>query len=88
MTKDEFVNRYLTIDQFKQLSSNLWTEYTHDCDNCNFMGSVKTPYANEPIVDIHVCETPHGISFIARFGSEGHEYASGDYVGVITRYFK
>lgn len=50
--------------------------YRHDCDRCEYLGQWLQ-------YDLYVCGTSSlsGQSVVARYGSIGHEYASGD-VGV------
>jgi hypothetical protein len=85
MTRDEFVNRYLTVNQADQLGSDAFIAHKHDCDNCAFMGSIVT--IENRIGDIYVCSSHYGISFIIRFSSDGPDYASGDNVRSVIRYF-
>jgi hypothetical protein len=52
--------------------------FTHDCDVCRFLGS-------EHGHDLYFCPSPGGVEFgsvVARFGSEGRDYASMP-VGVV-----
>jgi hypothetical protein len=85
MTRQEFTDRYLTVNQAEQLGVDVWPNYEHDCDNCTFMGSILT--IENRIGDIYVCNSHYGISFIIRFSGCGPDYASGDNVKSVTRYF-
>jgi hypothetical protein len=49
------------------------TRYQHDCNNCIFLGHYKE-------YDLYYCPSDRGAIYstvIARYGNEGHEYASG-----------
>ena len=58
--------------------------HIHDCDKCEYIGSIEgTGDWSEQYYDLYVCEETLfsdtcGPSFIARYGSEGHEYVSMD----------
>ena len=46
-------------------------QYTHDCDICEFKGSIHLEETQED-VDIYLCTN----SMVARYGDMGHEYYS------------
>lgn len=48
-------------------------KYEHDCTRCTFLGHSTDGYA-----DLYHCAEPHtGPTVVARYGSLGHQYASG-----------
>ena len=68
--------------------------YTHDCDNCIYLGSYQpaVPYdlylskAGKTLAvpyDLYLCEASK--TLVARWGSEGYQYASG--LALITHDF-
>jgi len=46
--------------------------YDHDCERCVFLGRSTDGYA-----DLYHCTECHGPTVVARYGSLGHQYASG-----------
>lgn len=44
--------------------------YTHDCDDCKFLGHFEN-------YDLYACRQSWGPTVIARYGDEGGEYISG-----------
>lgn len=46
--------------------------YTHDCDSCQFLGTVNV---QERVTDLYYCGKEP--TLIARYSSEGSDYASG-----------
>ena len=50
--------------------------HRHDCSRCRLVGAVAGP--NGP-VDLYRCDSPadpHGITYVARFSSDGPDYTS------------
>lgn len=47
--------------------------HIHDCSACKFLGAV--PGDRGP-VDLYVCASARGLTYIARFSSEGPDYSS------------
>ena len=56
-------------------------EFTHDCDNCKFLGLY--PKTTKIVHDLYICIHKDRASIIRRFGNEGSEYWSMDITGCI-----
>lgn len=53
----------------KLVSTHAVPKFAHDCDNCEFLGSLDGH-------DLYACRTERGVEYSVRFGDEGHQYGS------------
>lgn len=53
--------------------------WQHYCSTCIYVGSYEYHAGKDEIrrYDIYLCEQSVGLTIIARYGNEGHEYTSG-----------
>lgn len=51
------------------VSTHAVPKFQHDCDNCEFLGSLDGK-------DLYACKTDRGVEYSARFGDEPHQYGS------------
>lgn len=59
-------------------SDSLGPQFEHDCDHCVFLGRWTDPETHTPYdLYFHPSKEAFGETVIARFGSDGPEYASG-----------
>jgi len=61
------------------MTTNL-PQFTHDCDQCVFLGDFISEDWNHIPVDLYFCpspKTPEFSTIIARYGDDGPEYGSG-----------
>lgn len=75
---------YLVLEGMNSISVDLQEpKYQHDCDKCSFLGN----FRDEPVLqdyDLYACSRGPGLTYLARYGNEGHEYQSGaSFVGLI-----
>jgi hypothetical protein len=61
--------RLLYADLLRQGAVTNTKRYTHDCDDCHYLG---TCWSEGRWYDLYVC----GFSFVARYGNDGPEYSS------------
>jgi hypothetical protein len=63
------------------MKENFQPKYKHDCKKCNFLGHVDfTIGEQDSFVDLYFCNQGNfNDTVIARFSSEGADYASGIY---------
>lgn len=63
-------------------TTNAKATYTHDCDSCRFLGTVKVP--GKRALDFYECEEHREL--IARHGSEGPAYRAAPIAQTVIGY--
>lgn len=57
---------------------NVKPRFQHNCEDCIFLGAVSLRGDHQGYYDLYYCNNgPFGPTLLARYGDEGHEYASG-----------
>ena len=60
-------------------------QYTHDCKNCQFLGSCVPNFNDGKFGDLYICVHENDASIICRYSDDGPDYWSAD-LGMALRF--